>query len=190
MKAFPLVLLLVAQVAVVHALSLDFCGYVRFADGEVLFAFKDRTSKVSSPWMKVGQRWKGWALVDFDSLTESVELTANQKSVRLRLASSDFEVPVNVPSFEGGNFTLADGTVVYSHDAVLHIGKMKVSSPSGVMVANGSGEQVAGDLIIDTPQGTFKTTEASIHLVDGHPEVVAKTMVLQTQNSQTGLTSR
>ena len=170
--------------AINHALTVDFCGYVKISDGSLLFAFKNREKRVSSAWLRVGQRWDGWTLVAFDQQSESVELASAESKVRLTLVSSTIETPASLPSFEGGNFTLSDGTVIYSHEAVLHLGSLRISSPSGVMVSDKLGEQVSGDLVLETPEGEFKTSEALVRLVDGRSTIVAKSMSFSPRKAQ------
>jgi hypothetical protein len=88
----------------------------------------------------------------------------------------------SAPSSEGekvvhlvkGTFTVVDGAIIYGSDAQLDIGHgILVSSPTGVMVSDADQQHIAGDLVIETLEGTT-TTENAFLSVDGtHVEMTS-----------------
>ncbi len=73
-----------------------------------------------------------------------------------------------------GTFTVVDGAIIYGADAQLDIGHgILVSSPTGVMVSDADQQHIAGDLVIETLEGTT-TTENAFLSVDGtHVEMTS-----------------
>jgi len=71
-----------------------------------------------------------------------------------------------------------DGTIVYGPDAQLDIGHgMLVSSPSGVMVSDADQRHIAGDLVIDTQDGTTTTENAFLSVDSAHVEFTSDSAV-------------
>jgi hypothetical protein len=66
-----------------------------------------------------------------------------------------------------GTFTEVDGTIVYSADAQLDIGHGRlVSSPTGVMVSDVEQQHIAGDLLIESADGTATRAENAYLALD------------------------
>jgi hypothetical protein len=77
-----------------------------------------------------------------------------------------------------GTFTVIDGSIVYGPDAQLDIGHgMLVSSPSGVMVSDVDQRHIAGDLVIESPDGTTTTENAFLSVDNAHVEMTSDTAV-------------
>lgn len=90
-------------------------------------------------------------------------------------ATSDEE---KVTHLVKGTFTVVDGTIVYGPDAQLDIGHgMLVSSPTGVMVSDADQRHIAGDLVIDSQEGTTTTENAFLTVDKAHVEMTSDTAV-------------
>ena len=73
-----------------------------------------------------------------------------------------------------GTFTVVDGMIVYSADAQLDIGHGRlVSSPTGVMVSDADQLHIAGDLVIEGPEGTTTAEDAFITVDNQHMEMTS-----------------
>jgi hypothetical protein len=73
-----------------------------------------------------------------------------------------------------GTFTVVDGMIVYSADAQLDIGHGRlVSSPTGVMVSDADQLHIAGDLVIEGPEGTTTAEDAFITVDKEHMEMTS-----------------
>jgi hypothetical protein len=85
-----------------------------------------------------------------------------------------------------GTFTVVDGTIVYGPDAQLDIGHgMMVSSPTGVMVSDVDQRHFAGDLVIESQNGTRTTTaeNAFISLDGAHVEMTSDSAVTEKRDA-------
>jgi hypothetical protein len=79
-----------------------------------------------------------------------------------------------VTHLEKGTFTVVDGMIVYSADARLDIGHGRlVSSPTGVMVSDADQLHIAGDLVIEGPEGTTTAEDAFITVDKEHMEMTS-----------------
>jgi hypothetical protein len=97
------------------------------------------------------------------------------ESWRTEPATGDDEKVVRLTK---GTFTVVDGTIVYGPDAQLDIGHgMLVSSPSGVMVSDADQRHIAGDLVIDTQDGTTTTENAFLSVDSAHVEFTSDSAV-------------
>jgi hypothetical protein len=77
-----------------------------------------------------------------------------------------------------GTFSVVEGAIVYGPDAQLDIGHgMLVSSPSGVMVSDVDQRHIAGDLVIDSQEGTTTTQNAFLSVDRAHVEITSDTAV-------------
>jgi hypothetical protein len=100
---------------------------------------------------------------------------AGDPSWRSAAATRDDEKVVHLTK---GTFTVVDGTIVYGSDAQLDIGHgMLVSSPSGVMVSDVDQRHIAGDLVIDTEEGTTTTENAFLSVDNAHVEMTSDSAV-------------
>jgi hypothetical protein len=73
-----------------------------------------------------------------------------------------------------GTFTVVDGMIIYSADAQLDIGHGRlVSSPTGVMVSDADQLHIAGDLVIEGPDGTTTAEDAFITVDKEHMEMTS-----------------
>jgi hypothetical protein len=73
-----------------------------------------------------------------------------------------------------GTFTVVDGAIIYGSDAQLDVGHgILVSSPTGVMVSDADQEHIAGDLVIETLEGTTTTENAFLSIDSTHVEMTS-----------------
>jgi hypothetical protein len=73
-----------------------------------------------------------------------------------------------------GTFTAVDGAIIYGSDAQLDIGHgILVSSPTGVMVSDADQRHIAGDLVIETAEGTTTTENAFLSIDSAHVEMTS-----------------
>ena len=73
-----------------------------------------------------------------------------------------------------GTFTVVDGAIVYGPDAQLDVGHgILVSSPTGVMVSDADQQHIAGDLVVETLEGTTTTENAFLSVDGGHVEITS-----------------
>jgi hypothetical protein len=184
MKFFGRILVFLAfTCALSRADELEFCGYVSTSGGVLLFGLVDPSDHNVSPWLKIGQHWKGYSVAAFDSHSE--ELTVEKDTLKrvLKLQSTNIKSPVVLPPFDKGEFVLADGTVIYSHEATLKLGPMMITSPDGVMVSDKSRQIISGDLVIQTSKGMIRVSKGSVRLIDGKIDLTGALDILPISTS-------
>jgi hypothetical protein len=102
---------------------------------------------------------------------------ADQQAEASREESGPFAAPGDddkVTRLTKGTFTVVDGTIVYGPDAELDIGHGRVvSSPTGVMVSDADQRHIAGDLVIEGPEGTTTAENAFITVDRSHMELTS-----------------
>ena len=58
------------------------------------------------------------------------------------------EAALKLPNMIKGSFTLVDGAVIYSEEAVVRLGATSIAASGGVMVSDKEQKQIIGDLKI------------------------------------------
>jgi hypothetical protein len=158
MKIFLITFFLLFTSAVVRAETIEFAGYALLPDGPV-FTIHNAMKKEFSPWVKIGQEWSEYKVVSFDQEHEALTVLKGDAQLVLVLRSSKIgEDKLKLPNKVTGSFTLVDGTVVYSEDAVVRMGSASISSSAGVMVSDKEQKQLVGDLKIGN--ATFENGRA------------------------------
>jgi hypothetical protein len=102
-----------------------------------------------------------------DQQAEATQMVSEQRDA---IAPAN-EHPVRLAK---GTFTVVDGTVVYSPDAQLDIGRgMLVSSPTGVMVSDADMQHISGDLVVDPAESTTTMLNAFITITGNSVETTS-----------------
>jgi len=162
----------------------EFIGYVSVPK-DCLFILYDTAAKKNSPWIEVGQTWQDCTLVSFDPKTKELTLRKEKTDFVVSLRSSKVNGMVVLPSLAKGSYVLVDGTVVYSPDAQLKLGRgVLISSPTGVMVSDPQQKEVAGDLTIESSHYSVQATDAVVNVNQGH--ATAKSIHVTAKTSATG----
>ena len=100
-----------------------------------------------------------------------IKLGPGEEALRVPLVEAENEKLVHLVK---GTFSAVDGAIIYGSDAQLDIGHgTLVSSPTGVMVSDADQRQIAGDLVIETPEGTTTTENAFLSIDGTHVEMTA-----------------
>ena len=155
-----------ADAGPVRPSPLEFAGRIALGS-EQFFILYDASAKLTSPWLKLGQGWRGRALKSFDPKTERLTLTTGLVETVLALRTAKAE-PVFAPSLTRGASTLQNGVLLYSADAQLTLGNgLVVSSPNGTMISDASQQTIGGDLQITLPNGTVSVENGAITVQGG-----------------------
>jgi hypothetical protein len=96
---FAFVLMTSASAAVPGETAIEFTG-VLSTSGSVRLALRDRTTGVSSPWLKVGDTFSGYALTAFEPASETVVLTRDSNVTRVKLSPPKTNAVVTEPLSE------------------------------------------------------------------------------------------
>src|SRR5687767_9919399 len=104
-----------APAAALTGLSpLEFAGQITLGT-ERYFILYDPAAKLTSPWLKLGQGWRGRALKAFDPKADRLTLTTGLVDTVLNLRTAKAE-PVFRPALTRGTSTLQNGMLLYSAD--------------------------------------------------------------------------
>jgi hypothetical protein len=139
------------------AAEIEFAGYA-VVSGEQLFSIHKPDKKEFSPWLKIGQEWSGYKTVSFEESGEKLTLSKDGREQALWLRAAEIGRELTMPYLVKGSFTLLDGTVVYSEDAVVKVGPVFVSAVAGALVSDKEQTQLVGDfkMSADTFEATFE----------------------------------
>jgi len=149
------------------AARIEFAGYTTIAKENLLLLF-DPQEKLTSPFLKVGQVWRGSILKSFDLKSESITLVQGGREILLRLRDSKVQEMTRKLNIARGTYTLLDETVVYSADAQLIMANgFLVSSSDGELVSDHEQKIVGGDLIVRMPNGTLEVSNGILTTKDG-----------------------
>lgn len=155
-----------------------FAGYAILAN-EPHFVLLDRAGNRCSPWLKLGQEWRGFTARAFDRGSEKLTLRSDNVDRVLALPEVKILTALALPGLVKGTYTLLDGSVLYSTDAQLKLGDgFVISSPTGVMVSDEKQSVVRGDLSIQLTspdsKSTIEATEATVDFRGEHTVITGQ----------------
>jgi hypothetical protein len=166
MKTLLALALLLGPAAGFAAERAAFVGFLSDPNGR-LFILYDGATKESSVWMKLGQTWHGLTPTTFDAKEERLTVSDGAAAVQLSLRDSKVAALDFVPAGKAAP-PVAPDTVTYGPEAKLHLRNALISSPTGIMVSNRDQTIIAGDLLIERPDGmNFKITNGVVR-IDGY----------------------
>lgn len=159
-----------------HAQSPDlvFAGYA-IVDREQLFVLVDPEAKRCSPWMRLGQEWRGFTVRAFDRDTEQLTLRTGTLDRVLALPMATIRPALVLPGLIKGSYTPVNGRILYSTDAQLKLGNgFVISSPTGRMSSDEKQSVVTGELVIETNGSTIRADEATVDTTQNR--IIARNM--------------
>jgi hypothetical protein len=154
----------------------EFVGYITIGSDRH-FILYDAKTKESSLWMKLGQEWHGYTPASFDAKKENLTVKSSASDLVLCLRDSKVRAVQSVMAPGMGSYKLVDGTMVYGPDAKLRLRNDLISSPSGLMVSDIEQTIVAGDLLIERPDGSvIKVANGVVTSKDGATSIRGQSM--------------
>ena len=157
--------------------SVDFIGVSVTTTGP-LFALHDKTTRESSPWLKLDQTWRGYTTKSYEPKSE--KLTVKRATTELTLSLLPGQVAQAAhrkPHITTGTTSVQNDLKIYSFDATIDLGRgQSVSSPTGIMVSDEHLKIIGGDLAVQMPRGVITANDATLDTEKGM--LTAKTVRL------------
>jgi hypothetical protein len=180
MKFLLAAMILLGASPLLGAERAEFVGYLSDANGR-LFILYDGAAKESSLWMKLGQSWHGLTPIAFDAKEELLTVRDGGAEKRFSLRDPKVAGLGSIVLAGKGMVTSADGTVSYGPDTKLWLRNSVITSPTGIMVTDRDQKIVAGDLVIERPDGmTFRITNGVVRM-NGNTTMMSGDSVVGTK---------
>jgi hypothetical protein len=174
-----------------HTLELAGILAIGGSDGAVIVVGEARGDERSS-WLKIGQEWRNYRVISIDVLASAATLRRDGKDIVLSIRGSRVEnsnVPsVILPVLVSGSQSLKEGRLVYSSDAVVQFGDLRVSTHTGNMYSDGT--SILGDLTVERDTHIMFASDGKVTSKNGKPSFSAKRLSYRNKNAEPPMSAK